>query len=231
MARYGVYKKTRKKSNYVTKGTGTKISYNKEGELVVKTRFKRPVKKNLEIDTRRLVGEANERLRSLERRYKSGTWASKRLRNLLSSFNIGVWKGRRIKLRNNLNTTQLVAINKAITSFLKSKTATKQGIEDVKRQQIENIKERLGVDEEEAEEMTDEEAEFFYDMFGDRDFDILADKVGASALQACIEDSIEANDTEDQFLKRLEWYGGVEMNDLDIREIAIRVYNKYVRGR
>ena len=116
-------------------------------------------------------------------------------------------------------------------SFLKSKTATKQGIEDVKRQQIENIKERLGVDEEEAEEMTDEEAEFFYDMFGDRDFDILADKVGASALQACIEDSIEANDTEDQFLKRLEWYGGVEMNDLDIREIAIRVYNKYVRGR
>ena len=40
-----------------------------------------------------------------------------------------------------------------------------------------------------------------------------------------------AYDSEDMFLRRLEWYGGVEMQDLDLREKAIRVYNKYVKDR
>ena len=68
-------------------------------------------------------------------------------------------------------------------------------------------------------------------MFGDNDFDDLTEKIGASALQDAIEDAIEANDSEDMFLRRLEWYGGVEMQDLDLREKTIRVYNKYVKDR
>ena len=65
-------------------------------------------------------------------------------------------------------------------------------------------------------------------MFEDDDFSKLADLIGASALQAAIDDAIEADDSEDYFLQRLEWYGGVEMQDLKLRAMAIRVYNKYV---
>ena len=197
---------------------------------VITKRLQKESKEKLEKETKKLVGKANARLRSLERRYKRGTWASKLLRNKLSSYKVKAWtKGGRVKLKSNLTNTQLIAINKAINSFLKSKTATKQGIEEVKREQIDNIKARLG--NEEVENMTDEEAEFFYEMFGEYDYERLADLVGDSALQACIQESIVQNDTEDQFIQRLQWYSGLDFQDLDKRELAIKVYNKYVLGR
>lgn len=225
-------RKKNKKSTYVSKGTGSKIVNTGYGSIAKPRRNRGTPKKDLEKDTRKLVREVNARLNTLERRYKSGTWASKRLKTRLGTSKLRAWtKSGRVRLRTNLSKTQLTAINKALTNFLSSKTSTKRGIEDVKRKQIEKIKERLSLDDEEAEEVTDEEAEFFYDMFGDNDFDDLTEKIGASALQDAIEDAIEANDSEDMFLQRLEWYGGVEMQDLDLREKAIRVYNKYVKDR
>lgn len=225
-------RKKNKKSTYVSKGTGSKIINTGYGSIAKPRRNRGTPKKDLEKDTRKLVREVNARLNTLERRYKSGTWASKRLKTRLGTSKLRAWsKSGRVRLRGNLSKTQLTAINKALTNFLNSKTSTKRGIEDVKRKQIEKIKERLSLDDEEAEEITDEEAEFFYDMFGDDDFNDLAEKIGASALQAAIEDAIEANDSEDMFLQRLEWYGGVEMQDLDLREKAIRIYNKYVKDR
>ena len=65
-------------------------------------------------------------------------------------------------------------------------------------------------------------------MFGDRNFQTLAYKIGSSALQACIEDAIEQGDSQDDFIKRLEWYGGISMNDLDMRDAAQKLYEKYV---
>ena len=225
-------RKKTKKSTYVSKRTGSKIINTGYGSIAKPRRNRGTPKKDLEKDTRKLVREVNARLNTLERRYKSGTWASKRLKTKLGTSKLRAWtKSGRVRLKTNLSKTQLTAINKALTNFLNSKTSTKRGIEDVKRKQIEKIKERLSLDEEEAEEITDEEAEFFYDMFGDDDFNDLSEKIGASALQAAIEDAIEANDSEDMFLQRLEWYGGVEMQDLDLREKAIRVYNKYVKDR
>lgn len=63
-------------------------------------------------------------------------------------------------------------------------------------------------------------------MFGDNDFAYFADKIGASTLQEIIYDAIKNDDSEDDFISRLELY--IEINDLDIREKAIRLYNKYV---
>lgn len=225
-------RKKNKKSTYVSKGTGSKIINTGYGSIAKPRRNRGTPKKDLEKDTRKLVREVNARLNTLERHYKSGTWASKRLKTKLRISKLRAWsKSGRVRLKSNLSKAQLTAINKALTNFLNSKTSTRKGIEDVKRKQIEKIKERLSLDDEEAEEITDEEAEYFYDMFGDDDFNDLAEKIGASALQDAIEDAIEANDSEDMFLRRLEWYGGVEMQDLDLREKAIRVYNKYVKDR
>ena len=74
--------------------------------------------------------------------------------------------------------------------------------------------------------MTEEDAEFYYDMLGDDDFDYFADKIGASTLWQLIDEAIEMNDTEDSWLNRLGNY--ITLNDLDIRDRAIRLYNKYV---
>ena len=64
------------------------------------------------------------------------------------------------------------------------------------------------------DEFTEEDAEDFYDMFGDNDFAYFADKIGASKLQEIIYDAIRNNDSEDDFISRLELY--IEINDLDI---------------
>ena len=166
----------------------------------------------LERETKKLVSKANARLDSLQRRYKSGTWASKKLANRLSSNKMRMWtKKGKIKLSKNPTRSQLVALNKAITQFLNSQTSTKRGT--------------LSTD---VEEMSYDDAEKFYEMFGNNDFQTIADKIGSSALQACIEDAIENGDSESDFVKRLEWYGGVGMNDLDMRDAANRLYEKYV---
>ena len=178
----------------------------------------------LEKETRKLVNKANARLDSLRRRFRSGTWASKKLANRLTSNKFRMWtKQGKIKIGKNLTKAQLIGLNKAVSQFLESKTSTKKGIEDVKRKQIESIRLRRSVED---EEFTEEDAEDFYDMFGDNDFAYFAEKIGASKLQEIIYDAIKANDDEDDFLSRLELY--IELNDLDIREKAIRLYNKYV---
>ena len=178
----------------------------------------------LEKETRKLVSKANARLDSLKRRYKSGTWASKKLANRLTSNKMNMWsKQGKIKLGKNPTKAQMIGLNKAISQFLQSQTSTKKGIQEVKRKQIESIRLRRSVED---EEFTEEDAEDFYDMFGDNDFAYFADKIGASKLQEIIYDAIRANDSEESFLDRLELY--IELNDLDIREKAIRLYNKYV---
>ena len=180
---------------------------------------------NLEKQTRKLVSKANARLDSLQRRYKSGTWATKKLANRLSSNKLKMYKNGKIKLSKHPTKSQLVAVNKAVTQFLNSKTSTKKGISETRKKTIESLRGTLSSD---VEEMSYEDAEKFYEMFGESDFQTIADKIGSSALQACIEDAIENGDSENDFIKRLEWYGGVSMNDLDMREAAKRLYEKYV---
>lgn len=180
----------------------------------------------LEKDTRRLVNKANARLDSLQRRYKKGTWSSKKLANRLGANKLKAWtKSGKIKLRKNMTKTQLLAINKATSQFLKSQTSTKKGINQTKKKTIESLRGTLSKD---LEEMSYEDAEMFYEMFGEDNFQSIADKIGASALQVVIEDAIEEDDSSDDFIKRLELYGGISMNDEDIRKNANKLYNKYI---
>ena len=177
----------------------------------------------LEKETRKLVSKANARLDSLQRRYKSGTWASKKLANRLSSNKLNMWtKKGKIKTGKNLTKTQLIGLNKAINQFLNSQTSTKKGISTWKKNQVESIK----LNRSDDLDFTEEDAEDFFEMFGDNDFDFFASKIGASALQEIIYDAMRENDSEDEFVARLSLY--IEINDLDIREKAIRLYEKYV---
>ena len=179
----------------------------------------------LEKETRKLVNKANARLDSLQRRYRSGTWASKKLANRLSSNKMKMWRNGKIKLSKNPTKQQLIAVNKAASQFLQSATSTKKGISKTRQKTIESLRGTLST---ETKEMSYEDAEKFYEMFGEDSFSNIADKIGASALQAVIEDAIEENDSEDSFIKRLELYGGLSMNDLDIRQSANDLFAKYV---
>lgn len=173
--------------------------------------------------------KVNEKIKSLNRRYKKGTWSVKRLINRLDTNILSVWKNGRIELNKNLTKSQLIAINKATNQFLVSKTSTKSGIKEVSSNVKESLKESLSDD---IRELTDEEVDFMYDMLGDDNFSYFnkdredTNFIGASELWIVIDEAINKGDDENTFLNRMNVF--VNVNDENIRNKAINIYNKYV---
>lgn len=227
------YVKARKKSTYVSKGTGSKIISTGSGSKAVnrkarKTTYLRGGKewtqKSLYKETLKQVRETNARLSSLERRYKTGTWASKKLMNRLDTLSLKAWtKGGKVKISPSMSKTKLAAIHKATSQFLASKTSTKTGIKSVRNKTIESLKESLSLDD---KKVSDADAEAMYDMLGNNDFDDIASQIDASELWALIDYTKEKNLSENEFVSLLVKYG--MSNDLDMREKAQRLYQRYV---
>ena len=176
-------------------------------------------------ETRASVEKANKRLKGLKNAGYTGTWSSKKLINRLDNKKLDAWDKRgKIKINKQMTNTQLKAVQKASDQFLKSKTSTPKGIKDVKSATIKSLQATLS--DEQRGKVTEEDAEFYYDMFGSDDFNYFADKIGASTLWTLIDESIEKLDSEESWLKKLSNY--ITLNDLDMRERAIRLYEKYI---
>ena len=220
------YRKQRKRSSYISKGTGTKVvntGYGSVAKRRVHHAFKN--KTDLRKETEKLVKKANSRLDSLNRRFKSGTWASKILKKNLSTTKNNFWRGGRVKLKKKMTKTQLIAINKSVRNFLNSKTSTVKGINTVREDTIKTLQKTWST---KKNKMSYEDAEKFYEMFGDDNFDTLAEKVGSSALQTYVQSSVAREDNIFDFMEGLETFGDLDMEDQDMREKAIDLYMKYV---
>lgn len=196
----------------------------------VSKRRKAPTKEELRRkkykQVKKLSRKANDRLRSLDRRLKAGTWASRKLKNRLSIKKLKAWSViDRVSVKKNLSLTDLKMIEKAINQFLESKTSTKRGIEEAKNRVKDSIKTTLN---EEGYDLSDEDADIFYSMLEDDDFNFFADKVGASTMWAIMDDAIEYNESDTKFANRIERYI-TTINDLDTLERVQNLYNKYVR--
>lgn len=195
--------------------------------------YKKPSFNNtLYRDVKMQVDKVNKRLRQLEKTGNYNSYASKKLFNRLDTETLKALEKTRkgkiikaVKIPKNLTQTQLIAIQKATKQFLVSKTSSSKGIKQVKQSTIDAIKRTMS--EEDARKVTDEDAEFYFDMLGDNDFDYFADKIGASTLWTLIDSAIVGNYTQDRWLKTLNNYINFE-NDADVRERAIRLFEKYV---
>lgn len=182
--------------------------------------------------TQQKLSEVSKRLSTLSKSGYSGTWASRKLLNRLQGGKVGdvidvTKRGGQItgiKAPRRLTKTEMVAIQKASSQFLVSKTSTKKGIEEVRQSTIESLQTTLSTDK---KKLTNEEAEALYDMLGDNDFEDFVSKVGASTMWNLIEDAKDANDSEKAFLARLERMA-ITLEDVNLREKARRIYEKYV---
>ena len=187
------------------------------------TSMKEQTKDAFYRETLKHVQDANARLESLSRKYGSRTWASKKLFNRLDVSTLKAIKRGRVNITKNMTMTQLTSVRNAVDMFLKSKTSTKAGIKQVKESTLKSMKATLSLDM----EIDDADIEDFYDMLTEDVFKFFADKIGASTLWALIEDARESNSSQESFISMLERY--IEIgNDLDIRDKAIRLYEKYV---
>lgn len=203
----------------------------KEGRLFIDPTKKRSYtdKEILEKSAKIKAEAANRRLKALNKSGNYGTFSSKKLFDRLDSpklkslTKLRTGKITGIKIKSNMNKTDLTAVNKALDQFLKSSTSTTKGLnkvmEKTKKSMYETLKAR-------DKNITKEDIETYYNMLGDKDFDYFNDKIGASTMWALIEDSIEKEENQDEFLKRLNNY--ITLNDEDVKAKAMRLYEKYV---
>ena len=184
--------------------------------------------------TQKIVNKVNRRFENLAKSGYLETYSSKKLTNRLNKYAISSIKRSRkgkkkillgIKLNKNLTTTQLLAIQKASRQFLRSKTSTVKGIKSVKDATIESLRRSLS-DIDDLKDLDD--AEELYNMLDDEDFKSISklENVGASSLWALLDDAKERNMDQNQFIDFIE--ANISANDLNLREKAINLYNKYV---
>lgn len=188
-------------------------------------------KRQVEIDKNmrtleKNVTRVNKQIRSLQRHYKKGTWATRKLQNRLSTKTVNAWDFGKalVRIPKRLTGTQVVAMIQALRQFQESATSTRRGIEETKRATKEGIKRTVALDK----DIEDEDIEDMYNMLGDDDFEYFAStqQLGASTVWDLIADGIEYNESQVTFVDKLLAYCIVE--DVDIRKRAIRLYNKYV---
>lgn len=176
------------------------------------------------------VQKVNQRLKSLERQYAKGkgTWSVKLLRDKMDTNKIGAWKNNRLTISKDMTRTQLIAVQRASSQFLASKTSTKKGVNEVREETKESLYRTLKLQD---DDLTKADIDDFYILLGDADARpfLKTDIMGGSALQIAISDAISYNDTEQQFLERMETF--INIADSELREKARRLYKKYVKPK
>ena len=115
-----------------------------------------------------------------------GKFASKKLEEL-ESFNK---KLNKIELSGNESRDELLEINKLTENFLKSKTSTLSGIEEVEKGIKENISAKL-----DEFDMTPSEVDSLYTLYDDKDFVALRKYLDPSELQALMMEVKEFRDS------------------------------------
>ena len=180
--------------------------------------------------TQKQVQKVNERLKSLERKFTKGkgTWSVKLLRDKMDTEKIGAWKNNRLQVTKDMTRTQLLSVQKASSQFLKSKTSTKKGVEEVREETKKSLYKTLKL---QNDDLTMADIDDFYILLGDADARLFlkTDVMGASALEIAISDAISYNDSEEDFLNRLETF--MDIADSELREKAKRLYKKYVKPK
>lgn len=185
-----------------------------------------PSKKVKEIDLERQVEKAiqkaNERIKSVSKKYKGTTymWAVNKLHNKVGN---KFFRNNRLVLPKKVKTTELIKLYKEIESFMESKESTKTGIKEIQQKAKQTIKNDLFVGE-----ISSDDVDVYYSMLEDKDFSSIINKdFTASEFWVTIDDAIEQNDNFEDFYERLSSYTNIA--DETLRRKAKNLYNKYVK--
>ena len=216
------YRKQRKKSTYISKGTGFSHARSRKPpkQLTAKQKLYRETKNQVDL--------VNKRLRNLDKSGYTGTWASGKL---LNRMNVKKLQGRKIltkqkgvpkiKVNKNLSTTNLIAIHQATRQFLESKTSTTRGINDSRKNVINSLQTTFS---DMGNNISNEQAELLYSLFDNTDFEDISQYSNPSIVWTNVVDYIQKDTSEEELLDRLERYANVDINhDKDMREKVMKM--------
>ena len=184
-------------------------------------------RKKLETKVKAQIKETNKRLRALDKKGFYNSFSSKKLFERLGGKYDALdrvnGKVTGVRIRKNMNMTDLTAVQKATKQFLKSATSTPFKTKAVIRRTKESMYKTLKTKD---NKLTREDIETYYEMLGNNDFDYFNEKIGASSMWALIDESIENEDNQRQFLNRINSL--ISLNDEDIKKKAINLFKNYV---
>ena len=177
-------------------------------------------------DSRVIINKSGKRTRiktTKIMRFPRGTWASKKLYDRIGSSYI---KNNQVSINKGISLTELRLVNKALKNFLDSKTSTIKGILEVEKQTKQNISNL--VDNFDEEELSNEDVNTLYDFFTDSDFQDVIRYIPPSDLYILLVDSKRNNDSNNDFLKKIEMYIDKDSlySDRDMKDKLIRIYEK-----
>lgn len=193
-------------------------------------------KEDLIKQVRKQVKATNRKLKNLDSKGFYNSFSSKKLFERLGGSNsmlkMSDGKVLGVKIKKNVTMTDLHKLAKATKNFLQSETSTPRSIKNVVKRTKESMYKTLSMDPKRKIEMADIEA--YYDMLGDKDFAFFntEDKIGASSMWALIDTAINAKEKNENYNKEdfIKMFGttNIDINDDDIRDKLINIYNKYV---
>ena len=194
----------------------------------------------------KLEKQVNQRLKSLQKKGVKSGLAFKDLQANLSlemfkSFNI---KKGRVKISQEFLKikTKSIAVSKQLNKFLKSKSSTKKGLEEIRQKTIKSLSKTLLEQQKDKysdeelenkldalEEISQEQAEAFIRMFGDKDYKFFTNNfdIEPSEFMVFIDEAIEKEMTLEEFDTYMNKYI-IDLKDTDYKDYLTSIYNKYV---
>ena len=167
------------------------------------------------------IGKTGRRVRVAVKNIISykGSFASKKL-SIVDQYNENT---NRITLRGNESYQELLALDRATTKFLQSKTSTLSGIKEVEQGIKQNIMNKM-----DEFDLSKSEVETLYNFFEDEDFAYIRKYIDPSDLWVFIENAKQEDIEVDDWLKSIENYIGSDAfgRDEDLRSRLINIYNK-----
>lgn len=224
MNKNDLYKKTVK----LARETNKRLKRLEKGIDINKGRYNPKTKRFERVGTVTITNKKGKRINLKTKkivRFKSGTWASKKLYDKVGDY----ITNNQISVPPKANRTQLISLNKAMRNFLDSKTSTVSGIREIERQQKDNISNILG--DFDSDEISNDEIETLYDFFEDKDFNNVTKEknIMPSDMWITLTTAKEEKWTKEKYLKNIYNYNpDLDMNDLDLKESLISIYNKYM---
>ena len=208
-----IYRRVRKKSNYVSKGTGRSHQIRERRKPRQLTE-----KQKLYRETKNLVNEVNRRLRNLDREGYQGTWSSGKLLDRLTTGKLkktSILKsgkyGKKITVPKDASVSKLIAIHSASKMFMESKTSTAKGIKSTRKSVIESLGTNYDI--------PDEMAEVLYNMFDNTDMEDLSKYSNASVVWGNVVDFLQKDIGELDLIDRLQKYANIDyVHDKDMRD-------------
>lgn len=220
----------RRKTEKLAKETNRRLARLEKGIDLNRGRYNPKTKRYERPDTIVAYNKKGKRIRIKSKRivsYNMGTWASKKLDDKIGKFIIN----NRVTIPKVVTLTELTALNKAMQNFLKSKTSTISGIQEVEKTTKQNISNILETDVDDI--LDNEEVETIYNFFEDSDFSYIIKEanIPPSDLIIMMHTAKAENWTKERFISEIKNYNpdNTRLLDLDIAEKLEGIYDKLIK--